>query len=382
MLTGKGLGVVAATVAASVGAVTLHYPELGVLAAGGAVALMAGLGWVARPPRLEVRRTVEPVRVERGRTALGLLLIRNQNRIALSPTVAVERCGPTSVAVDIPRLAHQAAKRVTYPLPTDRRALVQIGPLTVTRRDPLGLWRTSQRTGSIEQLWVHPVVHAVHGSPTGRTRSLDGPDTDQVPQGSITFHALREYVIGDDLRHIHWRSSARFDQLMVREHVDTTLPQVTLLLDTSEHSFDPDHFEEAVEAVASVAVAATRNRYPVRIVTTSGRSAGARGIHADTQYLLDLLSEIDLTAEGTLRDVIPLLASERRTDVLMVVTGAPEPDDLVAISAFIRRFDRGVVGIVTGHPEEVPVPVSANTVVLRASTGRGFVDAWNASMGR
>jgi uncharacterized protein (DUF58 family) len=66
--------------------------------------------------------------------------------------------------------------------------------------------------------------------PAGISRSLDGR-LDRVPHGAITFDTLREYVIGDELRHVHWRTSARVGELMVREHVDTSPARIVVLLD-------------------------------------------------------------------------------------------------------------------------------------------------------
>jgi uncharacterized protein (DUF58 family) len=184
-------------------------------------------------------------------------------------------------------------------------------------------------------------------------------------------------VPGDDLRHVHWRSSARIGTLMVREHVDTSLPQLTLVLDTSSTSHDPQHFEEAVEAAASVAAAAGAARFPVRLMTTGGRSVGARGTTADTPGLLDVLSEVQLSDDGSLQSLVSKLALERHSDLLVMITGAPRSADLLSFASLGRRFDRVVVGLVTADPAAVPVSVPPGTLVLRASSGREFADAWN-----
>ena len=67
--------------------------------------------------------------------------------------------------------------------------------------------------------------------PTGNTRHLEGPSSDTSPQGNITFHRLRDYVVGDDLRLVHWRSSARTGKLVVKHNVDTSQPYTVVLLD-------------------------------------------------------------------------------------------------------------------------------------------------------
>jgi uncharacterized protein (DUF58 family) len=231
----------------------------------------------------------------------------------------------------------------------------------------------------VEQLWVHPVVHPLRSLPPGRSRSLEGAETDRVPFGSTTFHALREYVPGDDLRHIHWRSSAKIGTLMVREHVDTSLPQLTLVLDTSASSHDEAHFEEAVEAAASVAAAAGAARFPVKLMTTGGRSLGARGTSTETPGLLDLLTEVHLTEEGSLRGLVSTLSLERRSDLLVVITGTPPATELLSFGSLGQRFDRMIIGIVAADPLSVPVAMPTGTLVLRASSAREFADTWNGA---
>lgn len=376
MLTRRGMGVAAAAVGSYVAAVVLHYPELSILAAGGLFVLVFGVAWVLRRPNVEIERAIEPSRVIRGEVALGLLVVRNRGRLSVSPTTAEEKCGSETVAVDVPRLDPGGKTRTRYRLPTDRRAVLDIGPLSVVRQDPFGCWRTSQRLGKIERLWVHPVVHALLSLPSGRTRSLDGPDRDGLPHGSVTFHALREYVPGDDLRHVHWRSSARLGTLMVREHVDTSLPQVTLVIDTKRADYEEGSFEEAMEVAASLAVAVTKASLPLRVVTTGGESVEARGRHSDARAVLDLLAGLSRVDHGSLRATMSHLAAERRGDVLLVVMGAADDEDSSAVGALGARYSRGVVVIVGDEPDEVAISVPGTVRVARARMAADFVGQW------
>ena len=378
MITTRGISLAVALVALFILGVVTHYVELGVLFVAGAATLLFGLGWVLRRPKLRIERQIEPDRVVRGEVALGLLKVGNQSTLTSSPMVAYEATGSTKVTVDIPRLASGDATNVTYRLPTARRAVVPVGPLSVTKQDPFGLWRITQTVGDVRQLWVHPVTHALSGLPSGRSRSLDGPDDERALNGSITFHSLREYVAGDDLRRVHWRSSARLGTLMVREHVDTSLAQITLVLDTSKDSYGGDGFEAAVEAAASIAVAATSERYAVRVLTTGGQGALGRGISADRTMLLDCFAGLEPGDVGSLGEVADGLARERRGDVLVVVTGRPKPDHMRRIVALGRRYDAGVMAIVAPDADGVDCPTLPNIVVVRAPDSEEFAAMWNA----
>ncbi len=382
MITVRGVALAVVLAALFVIGSLTHYPELGVLFVAGLATLLLGLGWVLRRPKLRIERQIEPDRVVRGEVALGLLKVGNQSSFASTPMIAYESAGATNVVVDIPRLASGEATNATYRLPTAHRAVISVGPLSITKQDPFGLWKITQKVGDIRQLWVHPVVHALTGLPTGQSRSLDGPDDDRALNGSITFHSLREYVVGDDLRRVHWRSSARLGTLMVREHVDTSLAQITLVLDTQTDSYRGDGFEEAVEVAASIAVAATSDRYSVRLLTTGGQGASGRGISADRTMLLDCFAGLELSDSGTLGDVASGLARERRGDVMIVVTGRPKPGDLSSMAALGRRFDVGVIGIVTRDADAVECPTLPNITTVRASSPTEFASMWNAMASR
>ncbi|HEY3673669.1 MAG TPA: DUF58 domain-containing protein [Acidimicrobiia bacterium] len=355
----------------------LGYEELFVLAAAAIIALIGGAGWIALRPNLEVHREIEPRRVTRGDPALGLVRVTNRSPFPSVPAIATEPCGPTTVQVEIPRLAKGASIAKRYRLPTDRRAVIDVGPIAITRADPLGLWRTRRRHGDIERLWVHPRTFVLFGLPAGRTRSLDGQAADAVEHGSITFHALREYVVGDDLRHVHWKSSARVGSLMVREHVDTSLPQLTLLLDTRSSAYDEESFETAIEAVASIAVTASRQGFPLRLVTTCGRSAGGRGIGADAAPLLDLLAGIQAADDVDLRSVVARLARERRGDTFVAVTGRTDTDDIAPVASMARRFDDAALVMIADDADARIVSVPRSVLVLRASSAEQFASRWN-----
>src|SRR5207247_527714 len=99
--------------------------------------------------------------------------------------------------VPLLRLRAGRATTVSYPVPTFRRGVVGVGPLEITRRDPLALVGVVRRYGQPAQVWIRPRIHPIAAVPVGLSRSMDGR-VDRVPHGSITFAALREYVVGDD----------------------------------------------------------------------------------------------------------------------------------------------------------------------------------------
>src|SRR5690606_32774393 len=110
------------------------------------------------------------------------------------------------------------------------------------------------------ELFVHPEVVALGGANAGLLRDLEGQATRDLSDSDLNFHALRDYVAGDDRRYIHWRTTARRGQLMVKQFEDTrrTLTSIALATAVSDYAH-PDELELAVSVAASIAVQAIRD---------------------------------------------------------------------------------------------------------------------------
>ncbi|MER6582266.1 DUF58 domain-containing protein [Nonomuraea sp. NPDC001023] len=324
----------------------LGYPEPVVLATGGVLALAAALAWTAPAPDLEVRREVTPLKVPRGEAAVAVLNVVNRGRRSLSGLRVQDRVGASEHLIGLPRLPGNAARTVSYPLPTGVRGEIPVGPLLLVRADPFGLTRRVRRYGDAVTLLVRPRTVTLSVPPSGRAHHLEGPTSDNAPSGTVTFHTLREYVVGDDLRHVHWRSSARTGTLMVRQLIDASLPTTTVVLDTRELT------ELAVDAAASVAVAAARAGFPVRVLTGERAAAGARA-EADPDAILDRLA---LARPGP-AGVGEIMRVARGGGSLVLVTGdAAEAGRAAGVR---RRFDR----VICVHTGPGPVSVPGVTVV-------------------
>ncbi|WP_214412836.1 DUF58 domain-containing protein [Sphaerisporangium fuscum] len=355
MLTGPGRGVLIGALLLYALAFVLGYPELVVLASGGVIALIAALVWTLPQARLSVRRELTPVKVSRGEAAVAVLHVENHGRWTLAGLRARDRVGAADHVVELPRLRGGAARAVSYALPTDTRGEIGVGPLAVVREDPLGLTRNVAEYGEAASLLVRPRTVPLGVLPSGRAHHLEGPSGDRAPSGTATFHTLREYVVGDDLRHVHWRSSARTGTLMVRRLVDASLPTTTVALDTRAVSYVSSDFELAVEAAASVAAGAARAGFPVRVVTGEQVVADLKGGGADVEAVLDKLAVVRPCADPAADPV----RAVRPGGALVVVTG--EPGGLDRVAAARRRHDRTVCLRIA--PSGGPVSAPGVTVV-------------------
>ncbi|MGN9842411.1 DUF58 domain-containing protein [Nonomuraea sp. H19] len=339
VLTPLGWGTLAGSVVLYAAGFALGYPEPVVLATGALLALAAALAWTAPKPRLEVHREVTPVKVPRGDAAVAVLSVTNLGRRGLSGLRAQDRLGASQHTIDLPRLPANGVRTVSYPLPTDVRGVIPVGPLLLVRADPFGLTRRVRQYGSPATLLVRPRTVPLPVPASGKAHHLEGPTSDNAPSGTVTFHTLREYVVGDDLRHVHWRSSARTGTLMVRQLIDASLPTTTVVLDTR------DLAEQAVDAAASVAVAAARAGFPVRVLTGDGPLPDAK---PDADAILDRLALVQAGTAG----VTEALRLARGGGALVLVTA--DPAEAGRVAGVRRRFDRVICIYVGTAPVAVP----------------------------
>lgn len=302
-LTARGWGVAVVVVAAAALGIWLGYPE-GVGLAAGALVLLAvsyflvtGGGPAAAiavaPPRVErLDDAVVRVEVDATRTHRRGLRLR-----ALPGTSHPVVWDETGVHADVP-------------VPTHSRGPVSLGPWILERVDPWGLLR--RRVGDLEgvALLVVPRVRPVSLAALPSALADFGGSAEM---GTTTFATLREYVIGDELRHVHWRSSAKTGKLMMRQYVDITRPRITLVLVTEERAFTSSaEFEEAVDFIASLAAVASSSGLDVEVATTSGERASHAG--GRSSAVLDLLA---LVEQGTTGVDSRLLRANRATTIVV-----------------------------------------------------------------
>ncbi|MDQ6837961.1 MAG: DUF58 domain-containing protein [Actinomycetota bacterium] len=319
--------------------VILGYPEL-VIAAVVLLGLMvAAAVWVVVPPHLAVRREVAPTRVRRADAALGLVEITNTGRRRAPRLLLEDRAGPDTVALDLPPLHPAELHTSTYRLPTRRRGIYQVGPLTLAQTDPFGLIARRRSFGESATLWVHPRSHPVPPNRAGANLEVDGPMDERAPEGTIAFQGLRPYVIGDDLRMVHWRTTARTGTLMVKKHVDTNRPQVLVILDDRRDSYAEDGwFEEAAETAASLMEAALRTGAPVRLDYVSGTVSGF--VPTGGRDSLDLLAGAELTDSGSLARAVANLGQETGGSTAVLVSGEKLSDNVSELDTLSGRYRR------------------------------------------
>ena len=353
-LTRTGALVVLGCVGAAVLAWLFGLPEVATLAAAGLVMVGVAVVWVrAGSPRLVIARAARPPRLEIGERCEIRLVTRNPHR-RHSPVITLEdRVGRHGTArLVLAPLAPGDRTVATYSLPTARRGLHHVGPLTTTVEDPFGLARRSRRDEQILSVIVLPrtwhlsTMPAAPGDePEHGTHALTSASTVDEE-----FAALRDYVPGDDVRRIHWRSTARRGAPVVRQFDVPWQRRTTVLLDLRA-GIDEAAFERAVSAAASVVQLVSRRDELVRLVTTSGADSGFVPAAEQLDELLDRLAVV--TVDPPRRDrPQPLLGMLSQlggagTGRLVTCTAGLHPADVAGMGAATRGLGLHVV-VATG----------------------------------
>ncbi|MFV0315681.1 MAG: DUF58 domain-containing protein [Microthrixaceae bacterium] len=276
-------------------------PELSALALGIWVCAMIAAGlhrWRRAVP--QVRSLTSPASVSRGDPCALELGFDNVVGTRTVPARLRGRFGSAgSGTIGVASLRAGESSGVALTLPTPWRGLMEIGPLHLEYRDPLSIWRSTTPVTTTASVLVRPRTHhlgtLLSGSgprpgPGERTAAvIGGAEADEDLVG------LRPYVRGDDLRRIHWRTSARRNEAHVVQVEPPVLHvPVLILLDTRPIS-STESFERSVEVAASIAVAATDLRRPVRLLTTTPGlgERGASSAGTPLGELLDVLAVVN-----------------------------------------------------------------------------------------
>jgi uncharacterized protein (DUF58 family) len=284
-LTTRGRAVLSAGVTAAGCALLLGQRDLlrvGVLLA--AVPLLAVFVLGRSRYRLSCSRQLEPVRVQVGVASRVVLEVANVSSTRCGLVLAEEQVpyvlGSRPRFV-LPGLEPGERRAVSYPVRSDVRGRFPIGPLTLTMTDPFGMGEHRRGFSVRDELVVIPTIVPLpaiglrgdwNGSGDTRPRAFAAAGEDDV--------TTREYRHGDDLRRVHWRSTARRGEIMVRREEQPWQSRATLLLDRrrSAHRGDgvTSTFEWAVSAIASLAVHLTGRGYTLRMVdgSASDRTTG------------------------------------------------------------------------------------------------------------
>ncbi|MGI9155563.1 MAG: DUF58 domain-containing protein [Marmoricola sp.] len=288
----------------------------------------------SRSEHLKVARVVSPARLTVGESATVQVELANNG--PNTGVLLLEEQLPYSLGAR-PRFVVQPMGRngrelLEYSVRPEVRGRHQLGPMQVRLREPFGMVELPQEiTGSVSLL-VTPQVTPLHEVRLGGGSFASGDDHPRsFTVGNVADVVVREYRRGDDLRRVHWRSTARTGELMVRNEEQLWQARATVVLDNragSHRGAGPgSSLESGVAAAASVAVHLAGLGYQVRLLTGSGakESAHERGRPLDPFPLLEELATLGTTNDTALPDLA--FNDDLSGAIVVGVLGASRPQD-------------------------------------------------------
>ncbi|MBK5239420.1 MAG: DUF58 domain-containing protein, partial [Actinomycetales bacterium] len=275
IITPRGWGWAVGSLLALLGGFTLGWSELIALGFVGIFSFALATLFALVPHAHEVSFHLAQPRVvvgEEARVVVTLTNPTNRRLAALNVDIPV---GDGFLSRSVGRLKGKEKTELSIDIATDARGILSVGPVRIVRQDPLGLVSREVSHGSEATLYVHPVTIGLVSMSTGFMRDLEGNPTRDLTDSDLSFHALREYVPGDDRRNIHWRSTAKTGRFMVRQFEQTRRSHLLIALDTAPEDFaGSQEFELAVGVAASLGVRALRDTRDLSVVRGAAPAVG------------------------------------------------------------------------------------------------------------
>jgi uncharacterized protein (DUF58 family) len=317
-------------------------------------AVVAGIAAVAvAPVALTVDRRIEPDIVEQRRSVHVRVTVRGQAPGALDWTEDLPRqvvvTGRAAGVLPAVR-PDRPSQLIDYEFAARGRGAVPVGPLRISRTDPLGLATTRRRVGAADRVIVLPRIHPVELPFAVRRNDPDtGASTVFGAVGDQLDIVARGYRAGDPMRTVDWRATARRGELMVRTEAAATTAATGLLLDVRQEAWpEAAAFEWAVDYAASLVAALDERHAPVRL------SAGAAPVTDAIAALVELATVRRTPLAPDPRTALPALATND-VQVVHVITGAGGGRDVQRLPG-LPTGALGMVSVVASRAVQLDAP--------------------------
>lgn len=335
-------------------ALTLGWKEVMVAAAVATAIAALSTAFLFGRTTYDIHLDLTRTHVVVGERAVGALRLQNASTRAMLPSSVVLPVGSGRGIFQVPRLAAGDTHEELFAIPTTARGVLTVGPVSVLRGDPLGLFERTHDRRQAALLYVHPRTLSLDGLSLGHLRDLEGLPSQQLARDDVSFHALREYQPGDDLRHVHWKSTARVGSVMVRQYEETRRSHfiVGLSADAGEYR-TPDEFELAISVAGSIGLRAIRDSRVLEARTQHGALRALTG-----RRFLDGLSALDHSRPrqgGIVALAGSVAVHAPQAAVAVLVTGAKADAADLRVACTRLPFGVRVLAVVADSSVESPV---------------------------
>ncbi len=389
-MTVRGWGLLIAALALTITGRVLGITELFALAMAAVVMLLGARIYVGqRRDSLRVACHAVPGVVHAGESAHVEVEVTNIGLRTSPPMLLHQRRARRQTSAElqlagmaIPVLEPGEVARADLPVDTSHRGVFESPRLEAVVEDPVGLICRRNRVGGEVRLTVLPKVVSLQDLAPflGFNPRLESTRSTAIHLGT-GYSSFRRYDEGDDLRLVHWKTSARVGELMVREGGDPEAPETrstTVLLDTRQGVYEGEGFEEAVSAAASSLVSGFLIGSAVRLVTSAGADIRAGRDPWHLEETLVALASVETERDEGLRRARRALAADDLPGILVVVTGARHGDDMADLMS--GQLGPVLVVMIGDSPAGSARTVPADVPLVRVRPGEALFDAWSRGL--
>lgn len=332
-------------------------------------------------PDADLTRFITPVRVHEGDRAR--VEIRLFARRPLRPLIIedeVSRLGRARFATA--RAGRNSAVSAHYEIVCRPRGVYQIGPAELVISDPFDLAAVRSVAGGVDRLVVYPSIEELDGFPAtrGHDPSVQSAHPSHAPSGGDDFFTLREYRLGDDLRRVHWPSSAKRDELMIRQLEIPWQSRALVLMDSRASAHTSDSFEHAVRGAASVLHHFYRGGYlPQLWIGDTSRPTAP----APYEIAMEKLAAVQPMEGLDLRHAVLRMRQHGYSGgALVMITGRLDQDNLAVFQTLGRDYSRTVLMVVGDEDPEFLAPFKlGGAAAVQVGAGDRWSDAWTEAIG-
>jgi uncharacterized protein (DUF58 family) len=341
----------------------------------GLVALLALLdGFALRPPRLEATRTLEPHLALGVRQRVGIKIVNHEPR---RQELWLTDFPPTQLHIEgLPvklEIEPGAYARVRYSITPRQRGLAEFGQLCCRVTSGWRLWEKNFYYGETQESRIYPNYKPLFRSSFIGSEQLYtdlGLQLRQRRGEGTDFHQLRDFRVGDSLRQIDWRATARFRKPISREYQEERDQQVVFLLDCGRRMRAKDgeisHFDHALNALLISAFVALRQGDSVGLLSFAGQSRWVAPVKGRFQIsrLLDQIYDLDSSpATSDYLEVARQLMTRQPRRSLIVLISSLEPQDSDDLAQAARLLSQHHLVMVASMRQQVLTETLTTEVV-------------------
>lgn len=323
-----GWGLILGTGALAILGATLVWKEFSAAAAVGASLVVLCVGFLFGRNSYTTSLDLTRTRVVVGERAVGAMELVNSGTKPLRPVQVELPVGKGIATFSVPRLGPGESHEDLFTIPTQKRTILSVGPISAVRGDPLGLLARVVTWSKPVELFVHPRTVPLDGSSAGVLQDLEGLPSRHLSSSDLSFHAIRDYVPGDDIRHVHWKSTARQRKLMVRQFEETRRSHLAIALSLTAAEYPTDEgFELGISVAGSLGVQALKEDKQLTTLVQGAELPARTG-----KRFLDSLSGLEPTPEkrgGMVELALEIQAKVPDASVAVLICGSNVTPDQI-----------------------------------------------------